>query len=163
MMILSSMNNSPQASTAWRAAQRGPPPSSCANRAFTVKRAPPHPTGPLARLAQPHSNWDRQVGQAARDVEKDASVPQVRQGGMRHTLTTGSDVMEATPEPKSFSYKKRPVVLLWCVTHFIAYRMPLNVGGTGGGMSIDLYRRRICNGGSNGHSGPAGVNLCYLW
>lgn len=66
-----------QGFTVWRAAHGDPPPSSCAHRAFTVKRAPPHLMGHLALLVQRGNNWVRQVGQPAKDVEKDASVLQV--------------------------------------------------------------------------------------
>lgn len=66
-----------QGFTVWKAAHRGPAPSSCAHRAITVKRALAPLMGHLALLVQRVNNWVRQVGQPARDVEKDASVLQV--------------------------------------------------------------------------------------
>lgn len=63
--------------TAWKAAHRDPPPSSCAHRAITVKRALSPLMGHLALLVQLENNWVRQVGQPVRDVEKDVSVLQV--------------------------------------------------------------------------------------
>lgn len=63
--------------TVWKAAHRDLPPSSCAHRAITVKRALPPLMGHLALLVQRGNNWVRQVGQPVRDVEKDVSVLQV--------------------------------------------------------------------------------------
>ncbi|TWW77259.1 hypothetical protein D4764_12G0006490, partial [Takifugu flavidus] len=45
------------------AAHRDPPPTSCAHRGFSVKRAPLALTGHLARLVLQGNNWVRQVGQ----------------------------------------------------------------------------------------------------
>ncbi|XP_056906306.1 multiple epidermal growth factor-like domains protein 11 [Takifugu flavidus] len=66
--------------TVWKAAHRDPPPTSCAHRGFSVKRAPLALTGHLARLVLQGNNWVRQVGQPVRDVKKDGSVLQVQRG-----------------------------------------------------------------------------------
>lgn len=63
--------------TVWKEARRDRPPSSCAHRAITVKRALPPLTGHLALLVQQENNWVRQVGQRVRDAEKDVFVLQV--------------------------------------------------------------------------------------
>lgn len=72
-----STNTSLKGFTVWKEAHRGPPPSSFAHRAITVRRAPPPLMGHLALLVQRGNNWVRQVGQHVRDAEKDASVLQV--------------------------------------------------------------------------------------
>lgn len=75
-LITSSINAFLKVFTVWKAAHRDPPPSSCAHRGFSVKRAPPPLTGHLARLVRQGNNWVRQVGRPVRDVKKDGSVLQ---------------------------------------------------------------------------------------
>lgn len=75
-MITLSKNTFLKVFTVWKAAHRDPPPTSCAHRGFSVKRAPPPLMGHLARLVQQGNNWVRQVGQPVRDVKKDGSVLQ---------------------------------------------------------------------------------------
>ncbi|KAK7882549.1 hypothetical protein WMY93_028723 [Mugilogobius chulae] len=65
--------------TVWRAAHKDPPPNSCVHKAIIVKKAQPPHMGHLAQQVQQANNWDKQVGQPAKDAEKDVSVRQALQ------------------------------------------------------------------------------------
>uniref|UniRef100_A0A3Q3IVN5 Uncharacterized protein n=1 Tax=Monopterus albus TaxID=43700 RepID=A0A3Q3IVN5_MONAL len=77
-LVLQGLMDLKKGFTVWKAAHRDPPPSSCAHRAITVKKALPPLMGHLALLVQRGNNWVKQVEQPVRDVEKDASVLQMK-------------------------------------------------------------------------------------